>query len=194
MDFESLFQTEFFTNVGLPILIFLARIIDVSLGTLRIIFLTRGMRVIAPIVGFFESLIWLIAIGQIVQNLASPLSYLAFAGGFAAGNFVGIYIEGKLAVGLRLVRIVTQEDAVDLVSILQSENFGVTSISAMGLSGRVRLIMSIVKRGDVGELIRIVKSTHPKAFITVEDVRSVSEGYIQEHKPTWLSYLRPQRK
>jgi uncharacterized protein YebE (UPF0316 family) len=181
---------DWFTWVVLPVSIFLARICDVTLGTLRIIFVARGYRKVAPFIGFFESLIWLTAVSQIIKNISNPISYFAFAGGYATGSFLGLYVESKLAVGMQCVRIITQEDASDLIDVLRAENFGVTSVSAMGLSGRVRLILSIVKRADVGLLIELIKKTHPKAFITVEDVRGVTEGYIQQHRRTWMHWFK----
>ncbi|HPA70469.1 MAG TPA: DUF5698 domain-containing protein, partial [Bacteroidales bacterium] len=92
-------NTEIVNYLLLPLFIFLARIFDVSLGTLRIIFVTKGMRIIAPLVGFFEVLIWLLAISRIMQDLDNWVSYIAYAGGFATGNFVGMYLEERLAIG-----------------------------------------------------------------------------------------------
>jgi len=185
MDIRDAFDPVVFDWVVLPGIIFLARLIDVALGTLRIIFVSRSMRKLAPLVGFFESLIWLFAISQIVLNLSNVMSYFAFAAGFATGNFVGIYLENKLSIGLLSVRVVTTEDGSDLINYLREHNFGVTSVSATGVSGRVRLIISVIKRKDLDEYIGIVKQFNPKAFISIEDVRSVKEGYFyQDSKPT----------
>jgi len=185
LDIRDAFDPVIFDWVVLPGIIFLARLIDVALGTLRIIFVSRSMRKLAPLVGFFESLIWLFAISQIVMNLSNVMSYFAFAAGFATGNFVGIYLENKLSIGLLSVRVVTTEDGSDLINYLREHNFGVTSVSATGVSGRVRLIISVIKRKDLDEYISIVKQFNPKAFMSIEDVRSVKEGYFyQESKPT----------
>ncbi len=167
---------DYFGYIILPILIFLARIIDVSIGTLRIIFVSRSMQKLATIAGFIESLVWLIAVGQIVQNLTNVWNYLAFAGGFAAGNYIGIYLEGKLAYGLQCIRIITQTDATDLINYLQESKFGMTSVSATGKKGNVRLILSIIKRKDLHELMEVINTYNPNAFISVEDIRSVKEG------------------
>ena len=88
--------------VILPLLIFCARITDVSIGTVRIVFIAKGMRLWAPVLGFFEVLIWLVAISQIIKNLTNPVTFVAFASGFAMGNYVGLLIEHKLAMGLAL--------------------------------------------------------------------------------------------
>jgi uncharacterized protein YebE (UPF0316 family) len=178
LDIRDAFDPVIFDWVILPGIIFLARLVDVALGTLRIIFVSRSMKKLAPFVGFFESLIWLFAISQIVLNLSNVMSYFAFAAGFATGNYVGIYLENKLSIGLLSVRVVTSEDGSDLINYLSENNFGVTSISATGVSGRVRLIISVIKRKDLEEYTRIVKEFNPKAFMSIEDVRSVKEGYF----------------
>ena len=178
LDLRDAFDPVLFDWVILPGIIFFARLIDVALGTLRILFVSRSMRKMAPLVGFFESLIWLFAISQIVLNLNNIMSYFAFAAGFASGNYLGIYIEHKLAVGLLSIRVITSEDGSDLQNYLRAQNFGVTSVSALGVTGRVRLIISVIKRKDLDAYISIVKQYNPKAFISIEDVRSVQEGYF----------------
>jgi uncharacterized protein YebE (UPF0316 family) len=168
---------QFIGYVVVPLLIFLIRIADVSMGTLRIIFISRGIRYFAAILGFFEVLIWLIAIGQIMKNLNSPIHYIAYAGGFGIGNYVGITIERKLSLGSRIVRIVTQKDALGLVNALNQKGYGVTSIDGKGARGPVKVIFSVVRREDVQKLVELIKKFNPNAFFTVEDVRFINEGY-----------------
>lgn len=187
-------EFDWFAWVILPTLIFFARIVDQSLGTLRIIFVARSYRGFAALVGFFESLIWLIAISQIIQNLGNWVSFIAFAGGFAAGNYVGIYIESKIAMGLLCLRVITADDATDLVNNLRESKYGVTTVSATGLSGQVRLILMVIKRSDLGHILKRVSAIAPKAFVSVEDVRSVQEGYFPQPPPSFLSRLNPVRK
>jgi uncharacterized protein YebE (UPF0316 family) len=166
--------------VILPLLIFCARLCDVSLATLRIILVARGMKQLAPLIGFFEALIWLIAISQVMQHLDRWYNYLAYAGGFAAGTWVGIWLEGRLALGLLSVRIITTEDATDLIERLRSERFGATDFAARGISGNVRLIFSVIQRKELTRMKQIIRETHPKAFLSISDVRAVSEGFIPE--------------
>src|SRR4030042_6955791 len=111
MDFQTIIHSEYFAWIILPILIFLGRIIDVSIGTVRIIYVARGMKLLASIFGFFEVLIWLVAITQIMQHLSNIVIYLTYAAGFATGNYLGIMIENKLAVGYIAVRIITQKNS-----------------------------------------------------------------------------------
>jgi uncharacterized protein YebE (UPF0316 family) len=169
-----------FPEVTLPLLIFCARLGDVSLSTLRIILVSRGMRHLAPFIGFFEVLIWLFAISQVMQRLDNWINLMAYAAGFAAGTWVGISIERRLALGLLSVQIITPEDATDLIANLRSQHFGATDFAARGISGNVRLIFTVIRRKDFDRLMEIVRTSHPKAFVSVSDVRSVSEGFIPD--------------
>src|SRR5207247_11415173 len=121
----------------LPLLVFVAWLCVVTIGTIRIIFVARGMKVLAPILGFFEVSIWLFAIGQIMQNLTDLSCYLAFAGGFTAGNYLGVRIENKLAIGSVVVRVITPKHVGDLVEGLQAAVYGVTSMDAEVRTGPV---------------------------------------------------------
>jgi uncharacterized protein YebE (UPF0316 family) len=189
LNLRDLMDPALFDWVVLPGIIFLARLTDVTLGTLRILFISRSLRYTAPIVGFFESLIWLFAISQIVQNLNNAACYFAFASGFASGSYVGIYLESKLAMGMVCVRAVTPDDATELIQYLREQQFGVTSVSAMGVSGQVRLIWSVIKRKEMPQFMQIVKTYNPKAFISVEDVRSAHEGFFpQKDESSWRHF------
>jgi len=178
----SFFNSEVFTFFVLPALIFLARICDVTLSTIRTIFITRGHKYLAPLIGLFEISIWLIAIGKTLQNLSNPFCYIAYALGFVTGNFVGILIEEKLAIGASVVQVITQKDASELIRILRCTGFGVTSIPADGSTGRVHLIYTVVKRSDLKNVVETIKKFNPKAFYSVEDIRFVSEGVFPPRK------------
>lgn len=166
-----------FVYIILPFLVFLARVIDVSIGTLRIIFVAKGLKYFAAMLGFFESLIWLIAVTQVMQNLNSWQTYVAFAGGFAAGNYVGVVLEERIALGNLLIRIITMREADELVNVLWKAGYGVTSVDAQGESGPVKLIFSITKRRNLGKIIDIIKKYNPNAFYTIEDMRYVNQTY-----------------
>ncbi len=182
----------------IPVLIFLARIVDVSVGTVRIVYLIRGHKMLAAGLGFVESIVWLIAVVQIMQNITNPLYYLTFAGGFAAGNYAGLYIEEKLAIGNSILRIITQREAEDLVERLNDAGFGVTHVDAHGRSSEVKIIYSVVKRDDLKRVLKIVREFNPKAFYTIEDVQYVREGiYSPQHfqmSDGFLNWLRIQKK
>jgi uncharacterized protein YebE (UPF0316 family) len=176
-------DNELWVLVGLPLLIFAARMTDVTLGTVRIIFVSRGMQMLAPLVGFFEILVWLVAISQVLQHLDRPLNLIAYAAGFAAGTYAGIRLEGKLGLGLLSLRVITEEDASELTEALRTARFGVTSFAARGVRGRVRLLFTILQRQDLERALDIVRQYHPRAFVSVSDVRAASEGYILPRRP-----------
>lgn len=160
----------------LPLLIFVAKISDVTLGTLRIVMLARGEKVIAPILGFFEILIWLLAVTKVLQNLDNWVNYIAYAGGFAMGNYVGLVIERKLAVGVIKIQIITKKGAKKLIAALVQNGYGITSIDAEGAVGKVNVIYCILKRSTLPEMIALIKQYNPKAFYSVADVKAVSHS------------------
>ncbi len=169
-------DTGFFIWVILPFLIFLARVVDVSLGTLRIVFVSKGLRYLAPIIGFFEVIIWLLAIRVIMQNLNNLMCYLAYGAGFAMGNYIGIYLENKFAVGRAVLRVITRMDASELIQTLRKKGYGVTNIMAQGSDGNVNVIFMVIRRCDFETVANLIKRFNSKAFYTLEDVRFVSEG------------------
>lgn len=169
-------NSEIFSWVALPILIFSARVLDVSIGTIRIIFVSKGQKTLAPILGFIEVFIWLLAISQIMRNLDNVICYIAYGGGFAMGTLVGLLIEERMALGTLLIRVITRIDAGDLVASLRERNYGVTSMPAAGPEGPVNIIYSVIRREDLNEVVEIIKRFNPKAFYSIEDIKSVSEG------------------
>ena len=182
MNLRSIFNSEIMIWVIIPLLIFLARILDVTLGTIRIVFVSKGLRYLAPVVGFFEVLIWLFAIRAIMQNLNNIACYLAYGAGFAAGTFLGLSIEKKLAVGRSIVRIITQNDEAELVKHLRAKGYGVTVMDAQGAKGKVQIIYTIIKLHDFKQVCEIIQEFNQKAFYTLEDVRLVSEGIFPMKK------------
>lgn len=172
---------EILNYVILPLLIFMARIGDVSISTIRIIFVMSGKKTIAPILGFFESLIWLLAIGQIFNNIDNAWSYLAYASGFATGTFVGMYIEEKLAIGRVVLRLITREPVHDLIGFLHENNYRYSIIDAEGRTGKVNVVFLVVKRESLKHLTYGINEHHPKAFYTIEGVKQVNEASAAEN-------------
>ncbi|MBD3236978.1 MAG: DUF2179 domain-containing protein [Candidatus Eisenbacteria bacterium] len=164
-----------FAYVFLPLAIALARVLDVSIGTIRVILLGRGARLWAPVLGFVEILIWLMAISQIMQNLNNWICILAYAAGFAGGNFVGLLIENRLAMGLSMVRVVAPGSVSRLKRFLHKAGFGVTTLPASGARGAVEIVFTVVRRRQLPRVAEIIRRTNPRAFYTVEDVRAVSQ-------------------
>ena len=164
----------------MPCLIFIARMCDVTLGTLRNVFISKGLRKVVPVLGFFEVLIWLISIRQIMQHLDNVMCYVSFAGGFSMGTYVGLKIEARLALGVQVIRIITNQDSNNLITALKTDNIGITVIEGQGAKGPVKIIFTIARRKDI-EIIRNLISIHnPAAFYTVEDVRASNQGVFRD--------------
>lgn len=184
-------NSEIYALVLLPLFIFLARVADVSIGTLRIMFISKGFKYLAPVVGFFEILIWLLAIGQIFQNLTNPIYYIAYAAGFAMGTFVGIIMENKLSIGTEIIRIITQKEASKLVDALKKEEYLVTHDDVEGSMGPVKIVYVVIDRHDLPNVVKIIKKYNPNAFYSVEDIKFVSEK-VYTHYKSWYRKHRPQ--
>lgn len=166
----------------IPILIFLARICDVSINTVRIIFMLNSRKFISTVLGFFESGIWLLAISQIFQNLSSWPTYLAYAGGYASGIFVGMMIEEKLAIGNVVVRVITAKPATALIEFFKEKKQRFTSVPGESADGPVNVLFTVIKRDRLPEIIQAIKRYNPQAMYTVEGVKKVSDGEVVDDK------------
>ncbi len=186
-------NSETFSLIILPLLIFTARVLDMTLDTIRIIFVSRGRKFLAPFFGFFEIMIWLFAIGQIMQHLTNITYYLAYAGGFTTGVFVGISIEEKIAMGTVVIRVIIKKEAAKLVENIRSKGYGVTSFDGEGSTGQVKLIYITIRRKDVDTVVGIIKRFNPKAFYSIEDIRSASEGIFPPVKTHYRISFDPFR-
>lgn len=171
-------ESDIFIYVFIPLLIMLARIADVTIGTVRIIVVAKGNKYLAPILGFFEVLIWVLTLGLIMSNLNNWPAYFFYALGFAIGNYVGILLEERLAMGSVIVHVTTKTKAGDLLRILKARKYKITYLKAQSNQGEVSVIYILVKRKNLQTLINRIKKSHPRAFFSIEDVRYVSEGVI----------------
>lgn len=173
---------DWYVWVGLPLLIFLARVFDVTLGTLRIIFTSRGLRNLAPVLGFIETFVWIIAVSSLVKHAQNVAAYIGYAGGFAMGTFVGMMIENKLAVGTVTFRAIIRRETKELVKALVDAGFGITTVDGRGRSGKVKIIYTTVKRQDLPVVVDIFHRLVPGAFLSVEEVRSTEQGIFPASK------------
>lgn len=162
--------------------IFVAKIAHVSFGTIRIIYLTRSKPFAAAIVGFFEVIIYLIALSMVLQNLDQWQNILVYGLGFAAGNIVGSWIEEKIAVGFVNVQIVTAEECNGLDETLREQGYGVTSMPCYGKEGPHRTLQVMLKRKELPKLLESMKKNDPDAFITIYDTRKIMGGYFKRMK------------
>ncbi|MEW5920454.1 MAG: DUF2179 domain-containing protein [Bacillota bacterium] len=164
------------------LLIFLARIVDVSLGTLRILFLMRGRSLNAALVGFAESALYIIALSEVVKRLDEPINMVFFAAGFGAGNYVGSLIEERIAVGFVNVQVISLDCFASMEMRLRDEGFGVTTVEGCGRDGTHQILYVLVKRRDLPGLMRLIHEEDVKAFVTVMDARKIIGGYFTRKK------------
>ncbi|WP_339734892.1 DUF2179 domain-containing protein [uncultured Sunxiuqinia sp.] len=177
------FEGNLFSYLILPLLIFFARISDVTIGTMRIVMVSKGQKLIAPLLGFFEVIIWLVTMSKIIQNIDNWVAYVAYGAGFATGNYIGLIIEEKLAVGIVQLQIITRKSAQNLIAKLKAGGYGITHHEAQGANEKVAVIYTIIKRNEVNKVLEIMRTYNPNAFYSIEDVKSIS-------RPT-SNYFRP---
>ena len=174
----------------LPALVFVAELTVVTLSTVRIICLGRGQKGLASAIGFFEVSIWLFAIGQIMQNLSNLGCYLGFAGGFTAGNFLGVLVEKRLGLGTLVVRIITPQEAGRLVERLRAAHYGVTCIEGEGAAGPVTVVLTVIPRKELAGVVAIIKEFDPRCFYSVDDVQSAEAGVFPQGRSVVSGPLR----
>ncbi|NMA92551.1 MAG: DUF2179 domain-containing protein [Firmicutes bacterium] len=171
----------------LPVLsyvfIFLARVVDVSLGTLRIIYLSRGRSRIAAVIGFVEIAIYVVALGMVIEALRDhPLNVIIFALGFAAGNLVGGFVEERIALGHVTAQVVTMKEGGILEEKLREMDYGVTSIDCCGRDGPHRILYILMRRRSLDQFFNITQELDPQALVSIMDTRTIRGGYFASGK------------
>jgi uncharacterized protein YebE (UPF0316 family) len=165
-----------------PLVIFALRIVDVSLATLRMLLSVRGQRMIVPLIGFFEVMLWLFAAGNAIRYLDSPLHVVGYAGGFATGTVVGLWVEEKLAFGLATVRVISARPAGSLAHTLREHGHGATEFAAAGREGPVEVVYTVARRSQIKNILRIIHDWDANAFVTVEEPRAVHRGWLLDKR------------
>jgi len=159
------------------LLIFALRVADMTLDTLRVLFVMRGKKRIAWVLGFCQSAIFVLAIGRVLTQLNNPLNIIGYAAGFATGNVVGMFIEERIAIGHVLINIISPRRGSAIVTHLRQNGYAVTELSGRGKDGMVSMINCSVLRKQVDTVRELVNEIDPEAFITAEDVRPVRRGF-----------------
>jgi len=185
---------EVLSDLSLPLIIFFAEMLVVTLSTIRIIFIARGMKKLAAVIGLFEVSIWLFAIGKTMQNLGDLRCSAAFAVGFALGNYLGVLIHDKLAIGHVVVRIITGRNPTELIEGLSEAHYGVTCVDAMGAKGPVQIVMTVIKRRHLDRVVSLIKDFDSKVFFSVDDLHSTAEGIFpmqqQRRERRWVPVMQ----
>jgi uncharacterized protein YebE (UPF0316 family) len=158
------------------VLIFCLRVMDVSMGTVRILMAVRGRRLLAGLIGFFEVTIFLIAISQVVTNIGNWWNVLAYAGGFTTGTIVGMTIENKLAIGLAEVNIISMGKGTEVAEALRVDGYGATEFLGVGQKNVVDLVRTVVRRREVPAVMSATSAVDDGAFVTVHEMKSAYRG------------------
>lgn len=174
-------MTEFLNTLTPEVLmggfvIFLLRLVDMCLDTLRMLFVVRGQRVIVWILGVITSIIYIVAISNVLSGANHPFTILCYGVGYATGNVLGMRIEERLAIGYRQVNVVSQTKGKEIAAALRDRGYGVTELVGQGMNGTVDVISTSVKRKQSKDVRKIIHSIDENAFITEDDFNPVSAG------------------
>lgn len=169
---------DLFASAWGPLIIFFLRIVDVSLATVRMLLAVRGVKLLAPLIGFFEVLVWIFAVGNAIKYLDSPLHLVGYGLGFSTGTLVGMMMEEKMAFGMATVRVVSKHGGVELAEALRERGFGVTEYSGLGREGHVEVVDAVMRRRDLPLVFKEVNLWDPDAFVTVGEPRMIQRGWM----------------
>jgi len=166
----------------LYILVFLAKLCEVSLATMRMVLVNRGEKLKGAMIGFFEVMIWAVLASNVLKDLMDdPFKLIIYCLAFSCGNYLGVTLEGKLALGLSCIQVVVPLDKTNITAnVLREKEFGVTIVAAKGMGGPVNILMIYVKRKSVPAAISIINEFSPEAVITINDVRQLRNGFISK--------------
>ena len=178
---------DVYTWVLLPLMIMFSRIADVTLGTMRIILITKGYRKLAPLAGFFEVLIWIFVMTQVIKHIDNIACYFAWAAGFATGVYVGSWIENKIALGVVIIRMIIPGAGEELISGLRSGGFSVTYVDGIGSKGPVKVMYTVTQRKLQNDVVRIIRNYNPGTLYTIEDLKSAHEDFFGNQSASGLS-------
>ncbi|MCX6183211.1 MAG: DUF2179 domain-containing protein [Bacteroidetes bacterium] len=181
---------DYYNWLILPLIIFFSRVTDVTLGTLRHVFVSRGFKNLAPLLGFFEVLLWIMVAKQIMTSANSWQHYIAWAGGFATGNYIGLRLEEKLALGLQIIQIITDSNSDELMKQLSAANHGATIVDGHGATGPVKIIFTIARRKQVKKIVQLVEQCNPNAFYSIEDIRNTKNGIFTQGNSSSMFGMR----
>ncbi|MHC4610760.1 MAG: DUF2179 domain-containing protein [Planctomycetota bacterium] len=165
----------------LPVVIFCARVTDVSMGTLCMICTVRGHKFLAVFVSFVEILIWVYAASSVLTHLDNLANVVAYAGGFATGRALGMWVEGKLALGTQTITLISRGSAQAVAERLRFADHCVTTLTGGGRDGPVAICHAILPRRLASTAIQMAREVDPDVVVSVEDVRTTAGGYLDHY-------------
>ena len=148
--------------------IFLLRVIDQSLGTMRSLLVNKNRTVYAALIGLVESVIWILAISQVIKDIDDPVLITAYAAGFAAGTILGSYIESIVGVGNIVVRVFCPAESPSVAESLRKDGYGVTVIDGEGKDGPVKIYLCVIPRRKLKEVLNTIQEINPNTYVTTD--------------------------
>jgi len=169
-------------TIAVSLFIFFARVVDMSLATLRILMIIKGRSFLAAIIGFGEAGLYIIALSEVVRHLDNYINLFFYAAGFAVGTYVGGVIEDRIALGHVNVQIISVEFHERLQNLLRENGFGVTTVEGCGKDGIHNILYILLKRKDLPRLMKLIEKEDKKAFVSVMDTRKIIGGFFPRRK------------
>lgn len=171
---------DIISYILLPALIFLARLADVTVATVKLMFVVNNVRKMAAILGFFEALITIMALSRIIQDANNLPAFVMYAAGFASGTYVGMWIEQKMAYGNVLIRIISKDMPEELFQYMAEHRYRFSLVDAYDELGNTRVLFTVCKRSNAGALLAHLERVAPDAYYTVEGVKQASHDLLPQ--------------
>jgi len=187
MDFISIFGEDLLNWIIIPIVIFISRILDVSLDTLKVVFVAQGFKKLAVLSNFLGTLVWIVIVRQVITNMENPIWLVAYALGASTGTYVGLIISDKMAIGKVSIRANIRNNPDKLIKTLRKKGFGVTVVEAHGRTTKSKLLHSVIKAKDIKKYVKTIEANNPKAFYTIENIRSANQGIFTQSEKSFSS-------
>ncbi|MBK8025258.1 MAG: DUF2179 domain-containing protein [Chloroflexi bacterium] len=166
-------------GIGFAVFIVILRILNTATGTVRLIIVTRQQRFLAAVLAFMEALMFAISIGSVANDLNNLLNLLAYCGGFAIGNYVGMFIEHRFITSFVVANVISEKSGHEIALALRKHGFGVTETTGEGMTGKVIMLRSVIVNREVPRLLEVVQSVQPDAFVAMEEARAVHRGWVR---------------
>lgn len=168
----------------LAVIIFLLRVLNSAVGTVRLVVMARGRHLLSASLGFIEALIFAYVTANVITDLSNLINLVAYCGGFSVGIFVGMAIEARFVTSYVKVNVITREDGPAIAAKLREIGHGATIVRGEGGSGEVTMLSSVIYRVSVPEVLKAVYAINPNAFVTLEETRSVQHGWMRTLRHT----------
>jgi len=163
----------------LALALFILRIVNSAIGTFRVIAITQQRRLLASALAAIEALVFALVFANVISNLSNMFNLAAYCLGFAAGNWLGMWLETRFITTYSTVNIIAQNQGTEIAAALRQRGHGVTETRGTGRDGEVTMLRSVVLHRDVPELVKCINDVNPHAFVAVEEARAIHHGWVR---------------